>query len=291
MLTKTEHASLLQALHNIPFYSSLGEDELKNILEAPDNGIESYIARSLIVREAEPADCIYIIMNGSCEVTLRSSSSGGRENAIATLYAGDYFGEQALLPGGGGRRNASIRAVQDCRLFRINKQHVHRYVQPVESEELSIDAYLDTPEDREIKQLLQRMRLFRSLQPTEIEAFHDWAEVVEVGAGDFIIKQDQSGEHLYVVLEGIAEVFLLDEEGCVIVLAQNKRGHYFGEQALLPESNGKRNAYVRMDQRGRLLKIPKQQLHKLLERDAPLANTLARIGKLQNEVNELLVKG
>lgn len=287
MLTKNENALLIQALRNIPFFSSLNEADLHNIIEAPDNGVESYISQSLIVREAEPGDCMYVIMDGCCVVNLRSAS-GGRENTIASLYAGDYFGEQALLPGGTGRRNASVRALHDSRLFRISRPHILKHVQPDEADELNIE--LDTPEDRDIKNLLKKMRLFRSLQPAELENFHEWAEVVEVGAGDFIIKQGQPGDELFVVLEGVAEVFLLDEEGRVIVLAQNKRGHYFGEQALLPESDGKRNAYVRMEQRGRLLRVPRQQFLKLLTRDNTLTKTLARIGKLQNEVNKLMSK-
>ena len=52
---------------------------------------------------------MYIVLEGTVEVSIRGVS-GGREITIATLNAGDFFGEQSLLPGGTGRRNASVRA-------------------------------------------------------------------------------------------------------------------------------------------------------------------------------------
>jgi len=113
--------------------------------------------------------------------------------------------------------------------------------------------------------------------------------VQEVEPGDFVIKENQAGDHLYVVLDGTVEIFLLDSNGKVVILAEHKRGNYFGEQALMPNSDGKRNAFVRMNQKGRLLKVPKQYFRLLLDRDSKLAETLGKIGKLQKDVNTKLV--
>ncbi len=294
MMTKTEIAAILKSLRNIPLFHSLNDAELRAILEAPENRIEDFAAKKLIIREAELGDCMYVIIDGSVEVMVRGEA-GGREITIATLHNGDFFGEQALLPGGSGRRNASVRALYDCRLFRIAKKHVLLHVQQDESEEeeaeaLTLSSYLDRPEDDDIKKLLKSMRLFRSLKPQEISNFRDWAEVVDVGPGEFVIKENQPGDYLYVVLDGSVEIFLLDPDGKIVILAEHKRGHYFGEQALMPDSDGKRNAYVRMEQQGRLLKIPKQYFRLLLDRDSKLAETLSKIGKLQKDVNSKLIE-
>lgn len=294
MMTKTEMATILRSLRNIPLFHSLNDAELKGIVEAPENHIESFPAKKLIIREAELGDCMYVIVDGSVEVMLRGES-GGRDITIATLYTGDFFGEQALLPGGTGRRNATVRALHDCKVFRIAKKYVllnvrHNELDDVDPEEVTISNYVETPEDQDIKQLLKNMRLFRSLKPQEIAAFRDWTEVVDVGPGEFVIKENQPGEYLFVVLDGTVEVFLLDKEGKVVILAEHKRGNYFGEQALLTEGDGKRNAYVRMDQKGRLLKVPKHYFRLLLDRDSKLAETLNKIGKLQKDVNTKLVE-
>jgi len=293
MMSKTETTAILRSLRTIPLFNSLNDSELKAILEAPENGIEEYPSKKLIIREAELGDCMYVIVEGSVEVMLRAES-GGRDITIATLYAGDFFGEQALLPGGTGRRNASVRALHDCRVFRIAKKHVLLGIKQddnddMDSEDVTITHFVETPEDKDIKDLLKSMRLFRSLKPQEIEAFREWTEVMEVGPGEFVIKEEQPGEHLFVVLDGTVEIFLLDNEGKVVILAQHKRGNYFGEQALMPDSDGKRNAYARMDKKGQLLKVPKQYFRLLLDRDSKLAETLGKIGKLQKDVNTKLV--
>lgn len=294
MMTKTEIAAILKSLRNIPLFHSLNDAELRAILEAPENRIEDFAAKKLIIREAELGDCMYVIIDGSVEVMVRGEA-GGREVTIATLHNGDFFGEQALLPGGSGRRNASVRALYECRLFRIAKKHVLLHVQQDENNEeeaeaLTLSSYLDRPEDDDIKKLLKSMRLFRSLKPQEISNFRDWAEVVDVGPGEFVIKENQPGDYLYVVLDGSVEIFLLDADGKIVILAEHKRGNYFGEQALMPDSDGKRNAYVRMEQQGRLLKIPKQYFRLLLDRDSKLAETLSKIGKLQKDVNTKLIE-
>lgn len=292
MMSKSETAAIVRSLRQIPLFNSLNDTELKGILEAPENGIETYPSKQLIIREAELGDCMYVIVEGTVEVMIRAES-GNRDITIATLYAGDFFGEQALLPGGTGRRNASVRALHECKLFRIAKKYVLLNVQQqdyddVDSEDVTVTNFTESPEDKDIKDLLKSMRLFRSLKPQEIEAFREWAEIIEVGPGEFVIKEDQPGEHLFVVLEGTVEIFLLDNEGKVVILAQHKRGNYFGEQALMPGSDGKRNAYVRMDQKGRLLKVPKHYFRLILDRDSKLAETLGKIGKLQKDVNTKL---
>lgn len=295
MMNKTENAAILKSLRTIPQFQSLTDAELKVILEASENGIEHYPAKELILREAELGDCMYVIVDGRVEVTVRGET-GGREITIATLHSGAFFGEQALLPGSSGRRNANVRAVYDCKLFRIIKKYVLLHVQhddSVEYEEeqaLTLSNYVDSPEDKDIKNLLKSMRLFRGLLPGEISNFREWTEVVTVGADELVIKENQPGEHVFVVLEGTAEVFLLDSEGKVITLAEQRRGNYFGEQALMPDTDGKRNAYVRMDQAGRLLKIHKKYFHLLLDRDSKLAETLRKIGKLQRDVKTKLLE-
>jgi CRP-like cAMP-binding protein len=141
-------------LHNSPLFKSLSDNDLLNIINAPENGIEEYGTRETIVRESEIGDAMYIILDGYVEVTIRSSSSDrevgiatlkpgdffgeqsllpwgtGRRNAsdrevgIATLKPGDFFGDQSLLPWGTGRRNASVRALHSAKVFRIDKKYV-----------------------------------------------------------------------------------------------------------------------------------------------------------------------
>jgi CRP-like cAMP-binding protein len=270
-------------LNIIPLFKSFSDNDLLNILNAPENGIEEYGTREMIVRESEIGDAMYIVIEGFVEVTIRSGSSD-REVGIATLKAGDFFGEQSLLPWGSGRRNASVKALHAAKVFRIDKKYVLLSIKR-DDEELedadSADITAINPkfEPDEVRDLIMGMRLFESLNKQELATIRDWTEVDTFGPGDFVVKKFQKGEHLYVVLDGIAEVFTLGEDGEIIILAKLGSGEFFGEQALMPDSKGKRNAFVRANEKTRVIKIPKEYFRLLLSRDDKIATELSEIQK------------
>ena len=270
-------------LHSIPLFKSLSDNDLLNIINAPENGIEEYGTRDTIVRESEVGDAMFIILDGYVEVTIRSSSSD-REVGIATLKPGDFFGDQSLLPWGTGRRNASVRALHSAKVFRIDKKYVllsikHDDEELEDSDSADITSINPKFEPDEVRDLIKDMRLFKSLNNQELATIRDWTEVVTFGPGDFVIKEYQKGEHLYIVLDGTAEVFTLDEDGKILILAELGAREFFGEQALMPDSNGKRNAFVRANNKTRLIKVPKEYFRLILSRDDKIAAELREIQK------------
>lgn len=268
-------------LSKIPIFASLSNDELQEIINSPDNGYEEYEMKQGIIREEEIGVCMYVILEGTVEVSIKGSA-GGREISIATLRAGDFFGEQSLLPGGTGRRNASVRAFHPSKLFRIDKKHVLLNVGGLdESEDITVQMFKSA--EQEVRDMLGKLRLFESLASSELDTYRSWTEVVTVGPGDFVVKEDEPGEHLFVVLDGIVEVFIIDEDGKINILARLKPGEYFGEQALMDDSSGERNAYVRTDNETRLIKIAKDYFKLALKRDSVLAMSLKKVGKAQKE--------
>ena len=269
-------------LKKIPIFASLKDAELKAIIDSPDNGYEEYGMKQGIIREAEIGDCMYVILEGTVEVSIKGSG-GGREIAIATLRDGDFFGEQSLLPGSEGRRNASVRAFHPSKLFRIDKKHVLLNIDGLDESEDVTALPKFRKEEQEVRDILRNLRLFKSLADIELDSYPTWTEVITVGPGDFIIKEAEHGEHLYVILDGIVEVFMIDEDGKINILATLKPGDYFGEQALLDDSDGERNAYVRTDNETRLIKIAKDYFKLALKRDSVLASALSKAGAAQKQ--------
>ena len=267
-----------ELLRSIPLFKSLSDDDLVNILNAPENGIEEYGTRETVIREAEVGDCMYIILDGYLEVSIRSGSSD-REVGIATLRPGDFFGEQSLLPWGTGRRNASVKALHSAKVFRIDKKYVLLAIKHDDDDDedsADITAINTKFEPDEVRDLIMDMRLFKSLNNQELATIRDWTEIVTFGPGDFVVKKFQKGEHLYVILDGKAEVFTLDDDGEIIILAELNAGEFFGEQALMPDSKGKRNAFVRANDETRLIKIPKEYFRLILNRDEKIAAELKK---------------
>ena len=269
-------------LKKVPIFASLSNAELKAIIDSPDNGYEEYGMKQGIIREAEIGDCMYVILEGTVEVSIKSSG-GGREIAIATLREGDFFGEQSLLPGGDGRRNASVRAFHPSKLFRIDKKHVLLNIDGIEESEDVTAIPKFKKEDQEVREILRNLRLFKSLADIELDSYPTWTEVMTVGPGEFIVKESEHGEHLYVILDGIVEVFMIDEDGKINILAKLNPGNYFGEQALLEDSDGERNAYVRTDNETRLIKVSKDYFKLALKRDSVLAEALRKTGEAQKQ--------
>ena len=270
-----------ELLSKIPIFADLSTEELAQIINSSDNSYEEYEAKKRIIREEEIGECMYVILDGTVEISIRGGSS--REITIATLRKGDFFGEQALLPRGSGRRNASVYALQPSKLFRIDKKHVQLYVGGVEeSEDITVPAAVNKKKD-DIRDMLGKSRLFKSLSEAELDNYQDWTEVINVGPGGFVIKENEAADSLFVILDGHIEVFVLDEDGKLMILAKLQPGEYFGEQALMPGTSGKRNAYARTDDKTRLLKVPKSYFKLVLKRDSALALELLKRGQEQTK--------
>ncbi len=71
-----------------------------------------FLPDDYIIRQGEYGDCMYFLSNGDVEVLV----SGQK---VAQLGAGSPFGEAALLQG--EKRNASVRALSYCDVYRLSK--------------------------------------------------------------------------------------------------------------------------------------------------------------------------
>ena len=279
-------------LRDVPLFNSLSDDEILTILQSPDNGIEEYGPKQGILRESEIGNCMYVILEGTVEVYVRGlGGAGGRDITLTTLRKGDFFGEQSLDTDTTGRRNASVRALHRTKVFKIDKKHIllclHGKIE--ESEDVTVPVM--SGGDMEVRQIVEGMRIFQSLTEGELSKIGLWTKVISVGPGDFVIKESQTADSMFVVLDGNVEVFTIDDGGKITILANLERGNHFGEQALMPGSDGKRNAYARTDGIARLIQIPKAYFRIVLDRDGTLAKSLEKVGSNQQKTIDQIQKG
>ena len=271
-------------LRDIPIFQALSDAELIQILRSEDNRIEEYEPKKNIVREAEVGTCMYVILEGAVEVYIRGGGGAvGRDITLATLRKGDFFGDTSLDSDSTGRRNASVRAMYPTKVFKIDKKHVLLALHGEVEESEDVTVPIMRPEDKEVRGLIEGMRLFQSLTEKELSTVGTWTKVIKVGPGDFVIKESEIGDCLYVVLEGTVEIFTFDDDGKMVMLATLMRGNHFGEQALMPGSSGERNAYARTKDAARLIQIPKAYFRLILNRDSDLINALQKAGSKQKD--------
>jgi len=106
-----------QFLQRLALFSDLEAGELRALAEVAQ--VVQFPASALIFREGEAGDCAYVVVRGSVQVF--AIDRNGDEVVLAQLKELDHVGEQSLLPGHSGRRNASLRAREDSTLLRIPK--------------------------------------------------------------------------------------------------------------------------------------------------------------------------
>ncbi|GMQ97161.1 MAG: hypothetical protein BMS9Abin15_0859 [Gammaproteobacteria bacterium] len=111
-----------ELLRKVPFFADTPPHEFEIIaaLLKP----RTIPASNLIIRQGDIGDSLFLIARGVVRVVREHN---GEEQDLATLLAGDFFGEMALLHG--ERRNASCRAVTPCALYELKRNDFEKACQ------------------------------------------------------------------------------------------------------------------------------------------------------------------
>jgi len=262
-----------QHLRKLEIFSPLTETELQQLLDAPQNGIEDYASKENIINESEIGECMYIILEGSVEVYIKGGIGKG-DVYVTTLHAGEYFGENVVLSVEPVKRTASVRAYLPAKVFKIDKQRALEVVKG----HTKISGRFPPDEARD---MIMSLPMFNSLNHEELLTIRDWAPVVTYKQNEFIFKAGGSAEYMYVILEGNIELLALGGDGTIVVVSKHKKGEFFGEIDLVPESRGKYSIFARASTESRIIKIPKEYFRILVSRDSKLADNLNTFHKIK----------
>ena len=100
-------------MRHTPLLQGLAEEDLERLHAMSHT--TTIPAGTFLMREGEPGDTLYIIIDGELEIL---KSQGGTERVIATRGPGEVIGEMAVLQR--APRFASVRTLRDSRLFMID---------------------------------------------------------------------------------------------------------------------------------------------------------------------------
>ena len=114
---------------------------------------------------------------------------------------------------------------------------------------------------------LSEVSIFRALSRKELETLGRSADTVEFGAGTTLVRAGESGQEVFVVLEGEVSVAVDGREVAVL-----KEGEWFGELALIDPAP--RDATVTTLSPCELLVIDGRRFLPLLEQVPVLANKI-----------------
>lgn len=111
-------------LEKVKLLSSLDKWERLSVADALET--VNFTAGDVIMKEGDAGDDFYIIEEGSASVTI---AKDGVSKEVNVLKAADYFGELALLEVD-GKRHATVTAVTDCKLAKLDRERFERVLGP-----------------------------------------------------------------------------------------------------------------------------------------------------------------
>ncbi len=137
--------------------------------------------------------------------------------------------------------------------------------------------------------LLEKVPIFMSLNEKDLEEIADNAERVHYEKDDYIIRQNDNGDSLYVINDGVVSVYLDGENSDKIFLAKLGVGDFIGEGSLL--TGEPRSANVIAETPCIAVKVGKEIIKDIFAKNPEVydyvANILAeRKIKLNNKKNE-----
>jgi len=112
-----------QLLSEIELFSELNEGELHEV--AAHAEIRKVPTDTTIFHEGDPADAVFVVVNGRVKVV--TTSSDGKEFILTLLGAGQVFGEMGLLEA--APRSAAVITVTEVELMVIKRDDFDRLIE------------------------------------------------------------------------------------------------------------------------------------------------------------------
>ena len=219
----SEFEQLASILSNNTLFQHIGHSEIEEIIRS--SRFVDFQEHEIILEEGDIGQTMFVVLEGKIQVY--GVNDNGFENVYALLKSGDFFGEQALLPGSNKRRNANVRSLTRSHLFKIHRKTVEKYF-------TRNDNTYSTLRNIGVKQTqhrqVQQNALFNALHLGD--GFSEWIHEYSFSAGDIVFREGDIGENFYMIIEGEVEVSR-NESGKKKVLSYLASDHYFGELALV----------------------------------------------------------
>lgn len=109
--------TLRDLLRRVSYFENCSDLELRELIEYGYRQL--FPTEQVICWENEPGESFYLILSGAVEVFSQRA-----DKYIATLHAGEFFGEISLLMG--TPRTASIRTLEDTILFVVDRNDLQK---------------------------------------------------------------------------------------------------------------------------------------------------------------------
>ena len=264
------HAAGADELHGALHDAAMSDREGKRVLYGDFVEVMSqtdkrrFAQGDTIFKEGDPPDGFLLLLKGSVEVLKQNAY--GRNERLATLSAGDHFGENALLSG--EPRNATVTCLEEVEVLRLSREDFESgFLQHGGASGPAAAGGLAGAVGA-ARQTLSFIQMVSAMEKTTL------------GKGEYAFREGDAGDKFYII-----------EEGTVTIEAKGKLinrlydGDCFGEAALIDRKP--RNASVRCESAAcRLLSLDTSHFSTLLKRSSALQQELGNLGAQRRKSTE-----
>ncbi|MBX6421026.1 MAG: cyclic nucleotide-binding domain-containing protein [Nevskia sp.] len=227
---------------------------------------QQQLARKSVMREArageylfkcgDPAEAAMFLVSGQVQL------EDGEGKPLAVVRAGEPGSFHRLAHQ--SPRKVSAHCLRDTRYLLVDAGLLDvmlTWDQSGRFEVGELSAGVASHDGDWMTRLLQ-MRVFQLVPPSSLQAMFLRMQEQRTEPGQVVIRQGETGDFFYVIMEGRCMVTREVPNGKPIRLAELDAGSCFGEEALISEEP--RNATVTMLTRGRLMRLSRQDFRALL---------------------------
>lgn len=122
--------------------------------------------------------------------------------------------------------------------------------------------------------VLRDVDVFSGLKPDQLEKLAAVCQAVEFERDEVIFNEKSPGQHLFVIVEGVVEIYReVDGDDKHVRLARLGAGELFGELSVSDGAPRSASARATIDPKAKLLAVAKSHLEKLLDDNPAMALT------------------
>ena len=198
----------------------------------------------VVFQQGQAGEAFYIVQSGRLRVIKQDAN--GTSTTVGYLYAGDHFGEGALLNQQGHR--ATVRAVEDADVLQVPKDEFFKAVRKYSDVKAYLEEQVQCIAYRDFTRFLKG-----DVSSEAMRVLFARLKREAVAKGTTVVDQGQLGQRFYLIGSGQLEAVL--ENGDTVIL---RAGDYFGDENL---SGDKR--VIRSQRDSVLFYIDKSDFNKL----------------------------
>ncbi len=227
-----------------------------------------YPRETLIFKEGDLADSLYILVDGSVRVF--SYDIQGKKVPLARLIKGNYFGEQGIIGQVRKTRTASIETIENITLIKIPAKAIITLWQENTNfiKKLKKIGY-----DQAIHALISSIDVYRELFPSI--GINEKQSITEFQKGQVIFNYGDKPDNVHLILQGKVEVIIPGKDAKKSRHLILHKGHIFGELGVL--ENKPRQATIIAHNDVRLLTIDGEHFKRIHNQNPQLKNMLSKL--------------